>query len=216
MPKSGAAPEKSRFDAQAKTWDEQPVRVALGRAVARAVAADVPLHPGMRALDFGCGTGLLTLPVAARVREVTAADTSEGMLAVLAEKIRALNVANVSPFVLPGSGAPPWAEAFDLIVCGMVFHHIGDEAGQLEKFFGWLRPGGWIAVADLETEDGTFHPADSAGDVKHLGFDPAGMAALAAGAGFSACRARTVHAVRRPDRPGREYPIFLLTAQKRP
>lgn len=51
---------KRDFDAAAARWDANPMRVQLATATYRAIAAAVPLTPTMRALDFGCGTGLLT------------------------------------------------------------------------------------------------------------------------------------------------------------
>jgi cyclopropane fatty-acyl-phospholipid synthase-like methyltransferase len=43
------------------------------------------LHRDMRVLDIGSGPGTLALPMAAHVREVTALDSSEGMLSLLRE-----------------------------------------------------------------------------------------------------------------------------------
>jgi 2-polyprenyl-3-methyl-5-hydroxy-6-metoxy-1,4-benzoquinol methylase len=54
-----------RFDQVAGSWDEDPGRVALARAVAEQIRQQVPLMPQMDVLDFGCGTGLLTLAVGA-------------------------------------------------------------------------------------------------------------------------------------------------------
>ena len=46
-----------------------------------------------------------------------------------------------------------------------------------------LRPGGRIALSDLDTEDGTFHSAEAEG-IHHQGFDRAALAELARNAGF--------------------------------
>ena len=52
---------RARFDRVAAEWDASPTRVALARAVVEAIRAAVPLDAEMRALDFGAGTGLVTL-----------------------------------------------------------------------------------------------------------------------------------------------------------
>ena len=75
----------SSFDERAQTWDEQPRRVQLARDIFAALERQVPLQRDWAALDYGCGTGLLTLALAPRVRRILAVDSSQGMLAVLAK-----------------------------------------------------------------------------------------------------------------------------------
>ena len=52
---------RARFDRVAGEWDANPARVALARAVTEAIRASVPLRPDMAVMDFGAGTGLVTL-----------------------------------------------------------------------------------------------------------------------------------------------------------
>jgi SAM-dependent methyltransferase len=52
-------------------------------------------EPGWSILDVGCGSGALALPLAGRVREVTAMDFSEGMLEQLSRRSRDLGITNV-------------------------------------------------------------------------------------------------------------------------
>ena len=51
----------NRFEREAARWDAAPWRMALARSVAEAIQAQVPLSGTDAALDYGCGTGLLTL-----------------------------------------------------------------------------------------------------------------------------------------------------------
>ena len=74
----------SAFDARARTWDDDPRRRKLAESIFAALEQAVPLRADMAALDYGAGTGLLTLALAARVRRVLAVDASAGMLGVLA------------------------------------------------------------------------------------------------------------------------------------
>jgi len=68
------------FDQAAAAWDEKPQRRLLAAAVAAGIAAAIPLHRGMRALEYGCGTGLVGLHLAEQIGQLTAADASPGML----------------------------------------------------------------------------------------------------------------------------------------
>jgi len=79
----------------AVSWDQNPARLKLASDVAHAVSQQVPLTPDMDALDFGCGTGLLTLRLQSRVRSITGVESSKGMLALLRNKIAQGNLTNV-------------------------------------------------------------------------------------------------------------------------
>jgi len=68
------------FDTAAATWDEEPRRVKLSEDMAAAIAGRVPLSKSMTAIDYGCGTGLLTLLIQPHVGRIIGADSSKGML----------------------------------------------------------------------------------------------------------------------------------------
>ena len=86
----------ARFDARAAAWDASPHRRKLARDITAAMeAAGLFRQPVASALDFGCGTGLLTLELAERCQTVTGLDTSPGMLAELAAKIERAGLPNV-------------------------------------------------------------------------------------------------------------------------
>ena len=210
----GAAGAKDYFDAAAVTWDDNPTRVELAKAVAAAMVAAVPLTSRMAVMDFGCGTGLITRELATKVASITAADTSVQMLAVLEAKAKASGLDHVRTFLLEDGYPAPLGPQFDAIVSSMVLHHVEDIPALLTRFGQWVRPGGWIAVADLEPEDGTFH-RDGAHEVHH-GIDPVWLGSQIETVGFSVRSIRTVHTIRRQgegaDRP-KDYPVFLLVAR---
>ena len=78
--------EKRDFDQVAASWDQNPARLKLASDVAHAISQQAQLTPDMDVLDFGCGTGLLTLHLQPKVRSITGVDSSEGMLAVLRKR----------------------------------------------------------------------------------------------------------------------------------
>ncbi|MFT4977942.1 MAG: putative AdoMet-dependent methyltransferase [Myxococcota bacterium] len=92
----------------------------------------------------------------------------------------------------------------------MAAHHVEDTGKLLRTLHDHLRPGGQLALEDLDAEDGTFHPPGIEG-VFHAGFDREALATLAHEAGFTNPRFVTACEV---DRGGRSYPIFLLTATR--
>jgi tRNA (cmo5U34)-methyltransferase len=201
-----------RFDQIAATWDGVAARVRLANAVAEAIGRQVALTPSMDVLDVGCGTGLLTLALHPHVRRVSGADTSQGMLDMLEGKLREQHVDSVTTQLLrPENGYSP-SGVYDLIVSSMALHHVADLASLFSHFHAHLRPGGQVALADLDREDGTFHAADVT-DVFHLGFDRHEFKALLGAAGFDELTDSTACLHRRN---GRDYPVFLISGRVRP
>ena len=70
------------FDERAKDWDSDPKKVERARVVAEAIRKAIPLEHSMKALEYGCGTGLLSFALQPDLGQITLADTSQGMLDV--------------------------------------------------------------------------------------------------------------------------------------
>ncbi len=204
--------DAEHFDGKAREWDENPVFVERGRRIAEAIRASVPLDSGMAALDYGCGTGLLSFPLKDELGRITLTDTSQGMLDVLAGKIAALGADNMTPLKADLSVSAIPSGPFDLIYSSMTLHHIPDTAAILAAFRDHLKPGGWLCIADLDKEDGSFHGIEV--DVHH-GFDRTELAAKLRQAGFGEASFQTVFEIAKETASGnRVYPVFLMVTRQ--
>ena len=197
------------YDARAKDWDSDPTKIERARAIAAAIEANVPLEPSMHALEYGAGTGLLGFALRPRVGELTLADVSVGMLDVVREKLAAMPDPRVHPLKLDLTSDPVPEHRYDAIFSMMVLHHIADTEDVLRKFAALLANEGYLCIADLDREDGSFHGAGFDG---HNGFERDALAAKAARAGFAPPRFVTAYEM---HKGGRTYPIFLMIARKR-
>ncbi len=206
---------KRDFDTAAKTWDQDDARTRMSVAIADAMLGSLRLQGSETVLDYGTGTGIVAFRIQPHVKQVLAADSSPGMLEVLAEKAAAKGVTNVRGLLLDLAREKPTADLRpDGIVSAMAMHHIADTGRFAKALFDLLPVGGKIALADLDTEAGDFH-SDNTG-VEHFGFDRDALKELFANAGFSDIQFQTAYWINRPTAAGVEksYTIFLLTAGK--
>ena len=206
--------EPRDFNKDAADWDANPGRVKLAADVAASMAARLELAPALDVLDFGCGTGLLSLAWAPQVRSLTGADSSPGMLGVFAAKAARMGLANVRTQCVDLDQGGTLAGRFDRVVSSMTLHHIRGIAPLLAQFHRVLAPGGRLCLADLDTEDGQFH-GDNRG-VHHLGFDRAELRRMLAEAGFTDVEGATAAEVTKPVASGalRTFSVFLVTGRK--
>ena len=203
----------TNFDERAKDWDSDPKKVERAAAVADAIREAVPLSNEMKALEYGCGTGLLSFALQPDLGEITLADTSTGMLDVLREKINSAGVTNMHPLRLDLTSDPLPAEQYDLTYSLMTLHHIQDVEQILSKFYDLLAPNGLLLVADLDKEDGSFH-TDGSTDI-HLGFDRDELLRMVEEAGFGDIAFSTGYKIQKQiGKEEKTFPVFLLVARK--
>ncbi len=202
----------NEFDQKAQQWDAKLIRVERAQAVADGIKAAVPLSPKMTALEYGCGTGLVSFALQPALGHITLADSSTGMLTILREKITAGNIQNMTPVQLDLITDPLPAERYQLIYTLMTLHHIADTDKMLRAFYQLLDNSGYLCVADLDQEDGTFHEDEFHG---HLGFDREELSAKVRQAGFQKIGFSTVFHMRKDvNGASKNFPIFLMVAEK--
>jgi 2-polyprenyl-3-methyl-5-hydroxy-6-metoxy-1,4-benzoquinol methylase len=119
------------------------------------------LRPGLDLLDVGCGPGTITVDLAARVApgRVVGLDVSSDPL----EEARAaagragvevtFEVGDVYALQAP-------ADSFDVVHAHQVLQHLTDPVAALREMARVCRPGGVIAVRDVDYAATTWFPAD--------------------------------------------------------
>jgi predicted TPR repeat methyltransferase len=167
-------------------------------------------------LDYGCGTGLVSLFLLPHVRSVTGADSSEGMLNVLRKKIGDNGIQNMNVMRLDLEHDRVPSHRYHLIVACMVLHHAANMEKVLAAFHGLLNPGGTLCIAGLDTEPGLFHDARAVASVHHHGFDRAELRSELQRVGFAQISDTTAHTIRKPVEGGAErgFTVFLITAKE--
>lgn len=200
----------NEFDLKAREWDNNLVHIERSKAIADVLQSVIPLDKSMKALEFGAGTGLLSFLLKNMLSEITLLDTSVEMIEVIKGKIKGQDIRNMKT-VLINLEQEDYDGEFDIIYNQMVFHHIENIEIILQKFYKMILPGGYLAIADLYSEDGSFHGEGFTG---HKGFNVDWLNSRIHRAGFRNIRHQPCYTIRKITETGmiNEYPVFLITA----
>lgn len=204
------------FDKAAVVWDNDPGRTQMATTIADSMIHALQPVGTELVLDYGTGTGNIALRIAPHVRRIIAIDSAKGMLEVLREKLHDGGITTIEPREWSIGQNPADLPVSDLIVSSMTLHHVKDTAAAARTFHVLLQPGGRVAIADLDPDNGEFH--DAAGIAEHDGIDRTELQQAFVEAGFDSVRFSEVVTIhKRSSRTGksRDFTIFLMTAQRR-
>jgi ubiquinone/menaquinone biosynthesis C-methylase UbiE len=197
------------FDSVASTWDLSPMR--LQRALATAEMVRSTHIPSNRCLvDFGGGTGLLSSCLKDDFEKIVIVDTSEAMLNEAERKISESGITNIST-----SKALPEDACVSVLVSLMALHHVNELNSFLSQAAKCIQNNGFLMIADLYSEDGSFHQHEPGFD-GHNGFDVDQLSLTLKRFGFTVHSETEFFKVPKtgPDGSTIEYPLFFLTATK--
>lgn len=151
---------KHDFNHKAETFDS-PKNIFLANLVCQAVEKQIDFLSDKEILDFGGGTGLLTLPLAKQAKSVTLVDISEKMLDQARLKAEQQDIKNIQ-FLEQDLLKSPLKQEFDLIVVCRVLHHMPDVDAALSLFHQYLREDGRLLIADFTKTESNHHGFDLA------------------------------------------------------
>lgn len=203
----------NEFDIKAAGWDLDPIHIERSMAIATRIIESIPLNKSMTGLEFGAGTGLTSFLLKDHFREIIMMDNSREMVIKMNEKISESGVENLKA-VYFDLEKEEWREnKFNFILNQMVLHHIADLKSIIRKFQSLLHPGGYLAIADLYPEDGSFHRGEFMG---HKGFDPQKLSSMLEETGFNNISSGKCYEINK-NIPGigmRRFDLFLLIAER--
>jgi len=195
------------FKNKSKTYSKDSKRVRNVQTIAQGMLKNIEYKEHMHIMDFGSGTGLLSIEIAPYVKKITGIDMSKSMNQELSNNKHLVDCdLEILELDLSKSNID---KKFDGIISSMTLHHVEDIKALFKKFHNMLENEGTIALSDLYTEDGNFHSEDTG--VFHFGFDEDFIIECAAQAGFRKLKIEEVSVAKKPNA---DYPIFLLTGIK--
>lgn len=203
----------NRFNIAADTWDT-PERVERASELAKIIIDNIEKKENINAFELGTGTGIMAVLLSEAFDKIIAADSSEGMLRVLKEKIEKYDIKNIDPFYFDIERSGVSENEFDIVYSAMVLHHIYNLEEAIGKIYQMLKKGGKIFIFDLSKEDGDFHHDNSG--VAHFGFADDNLRKIFSEAGFTNISITEATSILKMSAAGekKRYPIFSLIAEK--
>ena len=157
---------KHDFNHKAETFDS-PKNIFLANLVCQVVEKQIDVLSDKEILDFGGGTGLLSLPLAKQAKSVTLVDISEKMLEQARLKAERQEIKNIQ-FLEQDLLKKTLEQEFDLIVVCRVLHHMPDVDAALSLFHQHLKEDGQLLLADFTKTEANHHGFDLAELEKQL------------------------------------------------
>jgi len=201
----------NHFDIQAKEWDNDPSKIERAKVFADQISGFIKQNNNLRALEFGCGTGALSFQLKDFFKTITLADSSQGMIDVLNAKIKQTGITNFFPLKIDEDNNIDTIGNFDVIYTSMTMHHVLDIEEVITKFNSILTPKGYLCIADLEKEDGSFHDQHP-NFIGHNGFHREELTTILNRCGFVVEYYNVCFAVKKELK---EYPVFMMICRKK-
>jgi len=202
----------AEFDQKAATWDDNPQRVSRANSIADSLAKTIDLSKITNAMEYGSGTGLLSFALANRLSHIELMDESAGMTKVAAQKCHEAGINHLSPIQYDLLNQPLPQSRYDLIFILLTLHHIQNTEQILKKFYQLLNPGGYLAIIDLEQEDGSFHEHHNH---FHNGFERTNLESKLRFNNLKTVSYEVCYELERDyDNGKQKYPLFILVSQK--
>ena len=202
------------FQKKLMMWDKEPGRLEMTHKIAQAMLNRTSPRGTDVLLDYGTGTGLIALEFRNSVKKIVAVDSSKDTLTFLQKKLNADSITTIEPLEWSIGSDPSQLPRFDIIIVSLTLHHVTDTGQAAEVFYSLMNPGGTIAIADLDPDNGESHGPEM---IVQNGFVRENMREIFKKAGFTNIEFENVATLTKVSSKTGEiknFPIFLMIAHK--
>lgn len=148
--------ENNVFEQIAKRYDTEE-RIELAKVIVNEVRPELRNSQSKSLIDYGSGTGLISLELSDLVHSILLVDSSKQMLEVAKAKISRKGIANAKTLYSDFTQETPELKA-DIVLMSLVLLHIPDTNKILQELFGILNDGGKLIIIDFDKNDKIQHP----------------------------------------------------------
>lgn len=139
---------KNLFDSLAKRY-ESDKQIALSKIIRAEVEKELPEAIHKTLLDYGSGTGLISLELASLVEHLFLVDSSKEMTTIASQKINAQELKNAEAICCDLVSEDLEIKP-DIILVSLVLLHIPDTEQILSKLFNQLKSEGQLIIVDFD------------------------------------------------------------------
>jgi ubiquinone/menaquinone biosynthesis C-methylase UbiE len=148
--------ENNVFEQMAKRYDTEE-RIELAKVIVKEVRPELRNSKSKSLIDYGSGTGLISLELSDLVDSILLIDSSEQMLEVAKAKISHKGITNSKVLYSDFTQETPELKA-DIVLMSLVLLHIPDTRKILQELFNILNNGGKLIIIDFDKNDKINHP----------------------------------------------------------
>jgi ubiquinone/menaquinone biosynthesis C-methylase UbiE len=177
--------ENNVFEQMAKRYDTEE-RIELAKVVSEVVRPEIRDSKSKSLIDYGSGTGLVSLALTDLVDSVLLVDSSKQMLEVAEAKISHKGITNAKVLHSDFTGETPELKA-DIVLMSLVLLHIPDTKKILQELFNVLNEGGKLIIIDFDKNEDIYHPK------VHNGFVHEELKKTLSEVGFKSLEIETFH-----------------------
>jgi ubiquinone/menaquinone biosynthesis C-methylase UbiE len=177
--------ENNVFEQMAKRYDTDE-RMELAKVIVKEVKTELQDCEANSLIDYGSGTGLVSLELADLVDSVLLVDSSEQMMEVAKAKISYKGISNAKVLYSDFTQETPEFKA-DIVLMSLVLLHIPDTKKILQEMHKILNDGGKLIIVDFDKNDQISHPK------VHNGFSHEELGERLSQAGFTSNKMRTFY-----------------------
>ncbi|SEQ74749.1 class I SAM-dependent methyltransferase [Piscibacillus halophilus] len=177
--------ENNVFEQLAKKYDTED-RVELAKVIVDEVRLELNNSQSKSLIDYGSGTGLISLELSDLVDHIMLIDSSKQMTEVAESKISQRGITNAKVLYSDFTQETPEHKA-DIVLMSLVLLHIPDTKKILEEMFNILNHGGKLIIVDFDKNDQINHPK------VHNGFSHEELRKILSEVGFKSIEIKTFH-----------------------
>ncbi|WP_050183621.1 class I SAM-dependent methyltransferase [Domibacillus robiginosus] len=177
--------ENNVFEQMAKRYDTEE-RIQLAKVIVKEVRSELQNSKSNSLLDYGSGTGLISLELSDLVESILLVDSSKQMLEIAEAKISRKGLTNSKVLYSDFTQDTPELKA-DIVLMSLVLLHIPDTKRILQELFNLLYDGGKLIVVDFDKNDKINHPK------VHNGFLHEELKKTLSEVGFTSIEMKTFH-----------------------
>lgn len=196
------------FESMADRYDTSE-RIEIARISAdaiRKIIEGTETHE-KRAMDFGCGTGLVGLNLMGQFQSMLFLDSSQNMTRIVQQKLEKEQHHDATALCIDFERAEPIDLQVDYIIMVQVLLHIPEEEQLLSRLSRMLSPGGHLIIVDFDKNEAIVS------DIVHNGFDQKKLMNQLKTLGFNSVNSRTFYSGSKIFM-NEDASMFVMDAQK--